>query len=216
MGATSCLRGPTFSHTDMLSLFDHQEVNSPSQSEWSHEDFFPCSFEQFEMICRITTLHKSQQALGPLNSFPHSMLMELRHTVENWRPQHHRGVDYFHFTEAFRHGILIYGLRLLQSSADRLEMDALIETIMFHTNQIDPSLNLVYHLIWPLFQAGLQAVEEEQKTWFRRKFMPMTLQLGFQVCASTLTRLEEVWSSQLSGSQVKHGGRQGEGYLLVA
>lgn len=216
MGATSSLREPIFTLADMLSLFDHQDVNSPSQPKWSHEDFFPCSFEQFEMICRITTLHKSQQGPGGLKSFPRSMLMRMWHTVENWRPQHHRGADYFHFTEAFRHGILIYGLRLLQPSADILEMDALVESIIFHTNQISPPSPLVYHLIWPLFQAGLQTVEEEKKTWFRRKFMPMTLQLGFQVCASTLARLEEVWSSQLSGSRVKHPGGEGKGDLLVA
>ncbi|KIW32783.1 uncharacterized protein PV07_04305 [Cladophialophora immunda] len=177
-------------------LFTSEDIahfTGPS-GEWSH-DVFPCPPDQFTIVSEVVRLYKSQP--DPRNPAPEVIAkIEERKRQLLCLPMHtERGIGWFHLTEAFRHAIALYMIRLFHIEADPDEMVWLTQSVFYHSKLTPPFTGWTNHLLWPLFHAGLELRDERQKQWLRERSEVMQRSGGFRNVDTSMKILEQVWSS---------------------
>lgn len=187
MSAASTNRKPVFTSKDIEAL------TGPSK-EWSH-DVFPCPPDQFAVISEVVELYKSQQ--DPIH--PTAKVMEqvekLRARILT-RPLHtERGMSWLHLTEAYRHAIVLYIIRLFGYKADEDEISWLTQTVFYHAKQTPPLTGWSDQLLWPLFHAALEIRDERRQKWLRERAQEMQRSGGFGNVETAMKILERVWST---------------------
>lgn len=187
MSAASTQRKPMFTTNDVLTL------TGPSQN-WSH-DVFPCPPDQFSIISDVVELYKSQE--DPINPSPMTIS-----TAESYRtrllalPMHtERGENWMHLTEAYRHAIALYIIRLFGCFTDEDDVAWLTQSVFHHAKQTPLHTGWSDQLLWPLFHAGLEVRDEKRKEWLRERAGLMQLSGGFANVATAMLILERVWKS---------------------
>ncbi|EXJ57393.1 hypothetical protein A1O7_07740 [Cladophialophora yegresii CBS 114405] len=172
---------------------DVAAFTGPSR-QWSH-DVFPCPPDQFTIISEVIRLFKTQP--DPQNPAPEVVekAIECKRQVL-FLPMHtERGPGWFHLTEAFRHAIGIYTIRLFHLEADEDEIQWLTQSVIYHAKLTPPHTGWTNHLLWPLFHAGLELREGRQKQWLRERSDVMQRSGGFRNVETSMEILEQVWDS---------------------
>lgn len=187
MSAASTNRKPLFTTKDVLML------TGPTQT-WSH-DVFPCPPDQFSIISDVVELYKSQDdpanpspvTLSTAQSYKARLLVQPKHTE--------RGDPWLHLTEAYRHAIALYIIRLFDCSTDEDEVAWLTQSVFYHAKSTPPLTGWADQLLWPLFHAGLELRDERQREWLRERSRDMQRSGGFANVATAMAILERVWKS---------------------
>ncbi|EXJ86315.1 hypothetical protein A1O3_03266 [Capronia epimyces CBS 606.96] len=177
-------------------LFTSEDVASftgPTR-QWSH-DVFPCPPDQFGIVSEVIALFKTQS--DPLH--PTREAMAKAHDYKRRilsLPMHiERGEGWLHLTEAFRHAIALYIIRIFRVEADEDELSWLIQSVFYHSKLTTPSTGWTDHLLWPLFHAGLEVRDEHRQQWLRDRSVVMQQSGGFRNVETSMKILEQVWSS---------------------
>lgn len=187
MSAASNNRTPLFTSEDVSKL------TGPTQT-WSH-DVFPCPPDQFSVISEIVKLYKSQDdptqpspvTLSTAEAYKAQLLVQPMHTE--------RGEPWLHLTEAYRHAIALYIIRLFNCSTDEDEVAWLTQSVFYHAKSTPPLTGWSDQLLWPLFHAGLEVRDERRKEWLRERARVMQQSGGFGNVATAMAILEKVWAS---------------------
>lgn len=187
MSSASNNRTPLFTSEDISNL------TGPTRA-WSH-DVFPCPPDQFSVISDIVKLYKSQEdptrpspvTLSTAEAYKARLLIQPMHTE--------RGEPWLHLTEAYRHAIAIYIIRLFNCPTDDDEIAWLNQSVFYHAKCTPPLTGWADQLLWPLFHAGLEVRDERRKEWLRERAQIMQQSGGFGNVATAMAILEKVWAS---------------------
>lgn len=177
-------------------LFTSREITllRGSSTEWSY-DVFPCPPDQFEIFSSVVELHKSQEDPSVLTAEIIDTVNDLKTKLLYLLPKHtERGMDWFHLTEAYRHAIALYMVRLFNVPIDEDDIGWLAQTVFFHAKSTKESTGWADHLLWPLFHAGLEFRDAKCQDWLRGRAEKMQRSGGFRNVETIMEILERVWS----------------------
>jgi hypothetical protein len=103
--------------------------------------------------------------------------------------------DLIHINESFRFSALLYterlGHPLLPSSHDQFQQ--LVSQVLYHITALPVTSCVNKFLMWPLFIAGTECVDESHRDFIRRRCRDLTEESGFFNNISSLWVLEKVW-----------------------
>ncbi|ETS87903.1 hypothetical protein PFICI_01731 [Pestalotiopsis fici W106-1] len=204
MSCASTSRQPVFTIEDVASL--HQR-----NLDWSH-DVVPCATDLFYIFLDIVSLHKNTQ-LGATDV--DAQLQSLKMRILTSPPRVERGMPWFHLTEAYRFGILLYAALLFDKTQDEDEMAWLVSSIIQHAKSIPSRSGWADQLLWPLFHAGLRMSDPRQQDWLRGKLSEMQTSGGFRNVTSAQEVLEMCWRGEVSGKYADLLVKQGVGDMIV-
>ncbi|OCK83499.1 hypothetical protein K432DRAFT_401955 [Lepidopterella palustris CBS 459.81] len=204
------------SHSCKL-VFSTEHINSfPGDSgfQWSY-DVSPCPLDQFEIVHQIVDLYKSQvnpeyltkEVLDAVAFLKKAMLMSQMHTEreENW----------LHLTEAYRHAIVLYMLRLFHCGDDQDKIEWLAHNVFYSARCTPPSTGCADQLLWPLFHSALEIKDERKKAWLRERAKLMQLSGGFRNVESDVKIIEKVWAGSRPKSYMDLIAGDGTDNLLL-
>ncbi|PWY63977.1 hypothetical protein BO83DRAFT_431367 [Aspergillus eucalypticola CBS 122712] len=189
MAAASHSRQPVFSRQDIGEFFDG------SGPDWSF-DVFPCTLDQFQVLCEIVSVYKSQTNPERPSMEVLCQVEEIKQKLLQGWPRSNRGTHWFHLTEAYRYAILLYLIRLFPCDVDEYEIDWLVSSVFYHARSTPPASGWSDQLLWPLFHAGLETKDSKRQNWLRERAQCMQISGGFGNVQSALTILEGVWAGQ--------------------
>lgn len=191
MAAASHSRQPVFSSRDI------EEFLNGSGRNWSF-DVFPCTSEQFQMVCEAVRLYKGECIAGSPSPETLHQVEEMKQRLLQSPAQSDRGKHWFHLTEAYRYAILLYIVRLFQCEIDEYEVNWLVSSVFYHARSTPPASGWSDQLLWPLFHAGLEVRDSERHEWLRERAQCMQTSGGFGNVQSALNILEGVWAGERS------------------
>ncbi|KAJ9651236.1 hypothetical protein H2198_009491, partial [Neophaeococcomyces mojaviensis] len=202
MSCASTSRKPVFSLSDITSLRD-------IQADWSH-DVFPCAPDVFDILLEIIDLYKNNVGAADLTARIDTLKTRLLMSP----PRIERGMPWYHLTEAYRHGVLLYMLLLFEIDSDEDEVVWLVSSIIQHAKSTPNRSGWSDQLLWPLFHAGLKMTDARWQDWLREKFREMQSSGGFRNVASAQETLDKIWNGQSSGKYVDLTVQEGMGDML--
>lgn len=204
MSCASTSRQPVFTITDVASLHD-------GVLDWSH-DVVPCASGLFHIFLDIVSLHKTTHETIDIDT----QLDFLKMRVLTCPPRVERGMPWFHLTEAYRFGILLYTALLFEKTQDEDEMAWLVSSIIQHAKSIPNRSGWADQLLWPLFHAGLRMSDARQQNWLRGKLSEMQSSGGFRNVTSAREVLEMCWrGEENSGKYADLLVKQGIGDMIM-
>ena len=116
--------------------------------------------------------------------------------------------DMAHINESFRYAALLYterlGHPLLPSSHDQFQH--LVSQALYHITALPITSCVNKFLLWPLFIAGTECVDEGHRNIIRSRCRDLTEESGFFNNISSLWLLEKVWNevgSNVRGSEAE-------------
>lgn len=198
-------------------VFSSEEINTllgESQDRWGF-DTIPCPSDQFQIICEIVTLYKSQ--LDPDNPSIQtlSQVQDIKQRLLR-RPTHcDKGPNWLHMTEAYRFSIILYLLRLFSCNIDEFELDWLVSSVLYHARATPPASGWSDQLLWPLFHAGLELKDGRRQEWVRERARCMQSSGGFGNVQSALVLLESAWKGQRPVKYIDLMLGRGSGTVLL-
>ncbi|KAK5024940.1 hypothetical protein LTS07_008318 [Exophiala sideris] len=188
MSAASTTRKPKFSSNDISLLRGHS-------SEWSY-DVFPCPPDQFEIVAALVDLHRSLDDPRDPSLEDLTKVYDLKHKVL-FLPMHtERGESWLHVTEAYRHAIVLYMVRLFDLASDEDEISWLTQSVFHHSKSTPASTGWADNILWPLFHAGLEFRDERRRLWLRERAGLMQRSGGFRNVGTVMSTLERVWATE--------------------
>lgn len=208
MAAASHSRPTVFSSQDIITLLGE------SGDMWSF-DAIPCPSDQFQIVCDIVALYKSQ--LDPDNPSVQTLtqVQEIKQRVLQ-RPAHcERGQNWLHMTEAYRFAIILYLLRLFSCDVDEFELDWLVSSVLYHARATPPASGWSDQLLWPLFHAGLELKDAKRQEWVRERARCMQSSGGFGNVKSALVLLEGAWKGKRPARYIDLMLGRGSGTVLL-
>lgn len=111
--------------------------------------------------------------------------------------------DLLHINESFRYSALLYterlGNPLLPSSHEQFQ--GLVAQVLYHITALPVTSCVNKFLMWPLFIAGTECVDEGHRDFIRRRCRDLTEESGFFNNISSLWILEKVWKE--AGNNVR-------------
>lgn len=116
--------------------------------------------------------------------------------------------DLIHINESFRFSALLYterlGHPLLPSSHHQFQN--LVSQVLYHITALPVTSCVNKFLMWPLFIAGTECVDETHRDFIRRRCRDLTEESGFFNNISSLSVLEKVWmevGNNIRGSEAE-------------
>lgn len=117
-------------------------------------------------------------------------------------------------SEAFRYAALLYTERL--AKPDHLSSDAnfqnLVSQVVYYATSLETGSSAEKFLLWPLFVAGSECINELQQNIVRSKCRDIMSRSGYMNNLAALDVLEQLWSSEDTkplSSDSRIGGRRG-------
>jgi hypothetical protein len=198
-------------------VFSLQEVNSilgESQDRWGL-DAIPCPSDQFQIVCEIVALYKSQLDPDSPSIETLSQVQDIKRRLLQ-RPTHcDKGQNWFHMTEAYRFAIILYLLRLFSCDIDEFELDWLVSSVLYHARATPPASGWSDQLLWPIFHAGLELKDARRQEWVRERARCMQSSGGFGNVQSALVLLEGAWKGQRPMKYIDLMLGRGSGTVLL-
>jgi hypothetical protein len=188
MSAASNKRRPKFT------LADIPDLRGLSR-EWSC-DVFPCPPDQFTIVARVVELHKSldDPSLPSVDTL--AQVYALKQELLTLDMHTQRGDAWLHVTEAYRHAIALYMIRLFELTVDEDEIAWLTQSVIFHSKSTPASTGWADSLLWPLFHAGLELHDQRRRQWLRERSQSMQRSGGFRNVDTVMSVLEHVWAAE--------------------
>ncbi|KAJ5951945.1 fungal-specific transcription factor domain-containing protein [Penicillium vulpinum] len=198
-------------------VFSSQEISSllvESGDRWSF-DVIPCPSDQFQIICEIVALYKSQVDADSPSIETSNQVQEIKQRLLQ-KPAHcDRGQNWLHMTEAYRFAIILYLLRLFSCNIDEFELDWLVSSVLYHARATPPASGWSDQLLWPLFHAGLEVKDARRQEWVRERARCMQSSGGFGNVQSALVLLEDAWRGKRPSKYINLMQGSGNGSVLL-
>lgn len=111
-------------------------------------------------------------------------------------------------SEAFRYAALLYTERLVSPNlpSNHSNFQNLVSQVVYYVTSIEAGSAAEKFLLWPLFVAGSECVNELQQNIVRTKCREMMTRSGYMSNLSALEVLERLWSTELKESDVRSPG----------
>lgn len=111
-------------------------------------------------------------------------------------------------SEAFRYAALLYAERLVSPNlpSSHSNFQNLVSQVVYYVTSIESGSSAEKFLLWPLFVAGSECVNEMQQNIVRTKCRDMMTRSGYMSNLSALEVLERLWSTELKESEVRSPG----------
>lgn len=109
--------------------------------------------------------------------------------------------DLSSLSEAFRYAALLYTERLAspQTPSSHNNFRNLVSQVVYYATSLDSGSSAEKFLLWPLFVAGSECVNELQQNIVRSKCRDIMARSGYMNNMSALEILERLWSGETGG-----------------
>lgn len=146
---------------------------------------------------------------------------EVRYALQNWQfdaaavaanlpgsPSPAQIRDLGALSEAFRYAALLYAERLVSANlpSSHSNFQNLVSQVVYYVTSIEAGSAAEKFLLWPLFVAGSECVNELQQNIVRTKCKEMMTRSGYMSNLSALEVLERLWSTELKESEARSPG----------
>lgn len=198
-------------------VFSSQEISTllgESGDRWSF-DAIPCPLDQFQIVCEIVGLYKSQPDPDSPSIQTLDQVQEIKQRLLQRPPNCERGQNWLHMTEAYRFAIILYLFRLFSCDIDQFELDWLVGSVLYHARATPPASGWSDQLLWPLFHAGLELKDARRQEWVRERARCMQSSGGFGNVKSALILLEDAWKGHRPTKYIDLMLGRGSGTVLL-
>ncbi|KAM0348042.1 hypothetical protein ACHAPU_004545 [Fusarium lateritium] len=116
-------------------------------------------------------------------------------------------------SEAFRYAALLYTERLVSPSlpSGHQSIQSLVSQVVYYATNLDTGSSAEKFLLWPLFVAGCECVNELQQNMVRSKCRDIMFRSGYMNNLAALEVLEKLWAQDWSGEEpLVLGSRTGD------
>ncbi|KAF5660398.1 hypothetical protein FHETE_8940 [Fusarium heterosporum] len=116
-------------------------------------------------------------------------------------------------SEAFRYAALLYTERLVSPSlpSGHQSIQSLVSQVVYYATNLDTGSSAEKFLLWPLFVAGCECVNELQQNMVRSKCRDIMFRSGYMNNLAALEVLEKLWAQDWSGEEpLALGARTGD------
>ena len=116
-------------------------------------------------------------------------------------------------SEAFRYAALLYTERLVSPSlpSGHQSIQSLVSQVVYYATNLDTGSSAEKFLLWPLFVAGCECVNELQQNMVRSKCRDIMFRSGYMNNLAALEVLEKLWAQDWSGDEpLVLGARTGD------
>jgi len=122
--------------------------------------------------------------------------------------------DITYTAEAYRHAAFIYLYRTWLSigAPNPISMDH-VQRCLHYIQLVDVDSPLTSSHVWPLFTAGCEAIDSEQRQFVRQRFEEMYVSKKFPSLRRVMRDVEDVWGAKDEEERMK--GEGGEGMARV-
>ncbi|CEJ59487.1 hypothetical protein PMG11_08111 [Penicillium brasilianum] len=198
-------------------VFSLQEISTilgESHDRWGL-DAIPCPSDQFQIVCEIVALFKSQLDPDSPSIETLSQVQDIKRRLLQRSTHCDKGQNWFHMTEAYRFAIILYLLRLFSCDIDEFEIDWLVSSVLYHARATPPASGWSDQLLWPIFHAGLELKDSRRQEWVRERARCMQSSGGFGNVQSALVLLEGAWKGQRPVKYIDLMLGRGSGTVLL-
>ncbi|KAM5342358.1 hypothetical protein ACJ41O_013324 [Fusarium nematophilum] len=119
-------------------------------------------------------------------------------------------------SEAFRYAALLYTERLVSPSlpSGHQSIQSLVSQVVYYASNLDTGSSAEKFLLWPLFIAGCECVNELQQNIVRSKCRDIMFRSGYMNNLAALEVLEKLWAREWTGEEplspgARTGGQRG-------
>ncbi|KAJ4327599.1 hypothetical protein N0V84_001988 [Fusarium piperis] len=119
-------------------------------------------------------------------------------------------------SEAFRYAALLYTERLVSPSlpSGHQSIQSLVSQVIYYAANLETGSSAEKFLLWPLFVAGCECVNELQQDMVRSKCRDIMLRSGYMNNLAALEVLERLWAGDWTGEEplspgARAGGQRG-------
>lgn len=111
-------------------------------------------------------------------------------------------------SEAFRYAALLYTERLASPTlpSGHSNFQNLVSQVVYYATSLETGSSAEKFLLWPLFVAGSECVNELQQNIVRAKCREMMSRSGYMNNLSALDVLEKLWATELKESEARSPG----------
>ncbi|KAM0561870.1 hypothetical protein ACHAPJ_003041 [Fusarium lateritium] len=116
-------------------------------------------------------------------------------------------------SEAFRYAALLYTERLVSPSlpSGHQSIQSLVSQVVYYATNLDTGSSAEKYLLWPLFVAGCECVNELQQNMVRSKCRDIMFRSGYMNNLAALEVLEKLWARDWAGEEpLGLGARTGD------
>ncbi|KAF4945850.1 hypothetical protein FSARC_14335 [Fusarium sarcochroum] len=116
-------------------------------------------------------------------------------------------------SEAFRYAALLYTERLVSPSlpSGHQSIQSLVSQVVYYATNLDTGSSAEKFLLWPLFVAGCECVNELQQNMVRSKCRDIMFRSGYMNNLAALEVLEKLWTRDWAGEEpLGLGARTGD------
>jgi hypothetical protein len=216
MSSTASTRRPLFSHNDVNFLTQRSKstpedatilhapprpMTPPHLRQWSY-DTFPCPIDQFEILCEIVNLYKSQPDPDSPTEEVLSRVALYKNVLTKSPPHTERGIMWLHVTEAYRFAIILYLIRLFELAKTediRDEVTWLAGQAFWHIQSTEDGTGYADQLLWPLFHTAIEIKDDARRQWIRVRTESMMASGGFKNVSDAMAIVERVWADPKEG-----------------
>jgi hypothetical protein len=119
--------------------------------------------------------------------------------------------DLYSLSEAFRYAALLYTERLANPGvpSSNANFQSLVSQVIYYVSSLEAGSSAEKFLLWPLFVAGSECVNELQQNIVRGKCRDIMERSGYMNNLSALDVLEKLWSGDLGSPTQVHTTRRG-------
>jgi len=116
--------------------------------------------------------------------------------------------DLASLSEAFRYAALLYTERLASPTlpSSHANFQNLVSQVVYYATSLETGSSAEKFLLWPLFVAGSECVNELQQNIIRNKCQDMMTRSGYMNNLSALDVLEKLWATELKESEARNPG----------
>lgn len=144
---------------------------------------------------------------------------EVRLALQNWqfdatsvaanlpgKPNPVQVRDLGSLSEAFRYAALLYTERLASPTlpSSHANFQNLVSQVVYYATSLEAGSSAEKFLLWPLFVAGSECVNELQQNIVRTKCRDMMARSGYMNNLSALEVLEKLWATELKESEARN------------
>ncbi|KAF9776628.1 hypothetical protein IL306_005174 [Fusarium sp. DS 682] len=106
-------------------------------------------------------------------------------------------------SEAFRYAALLYTERLVSPSlpSSHQSIQSLVSQVVYYATNLDTGSSAEKFLLWPLFVAGCECVNELQQNMVRSKCRDIMFRSGYMNNLAALEVLEKLWAQDWAGEE---------------
>lgn len=111
-------------------------------------------------------------------------------------------------SEAFRYAALLYTERLAnpETASSHHSLQNLVTQVVYYATSVESGSSAEKFLLWPLFVAGSECVNEHQQNIVRSKCRDIMARSGYMNNLAALDVLERLWAGELRETEVRNAG----------